>query len=159
MATLRGEEIIAHCLKREGVDTIFFMMGGPTGGTAGAWSRAPASSLNDRRSVTVKPPAGFDSPLAMREGYARPAEVSIARRAIFGALFARVGASVVVRLALGDAVEPFSRDVVEGLDVLLVVLAADEPLLDVALDRALVEEADVLDIALGVGVSAHGGFS
>src|SRR5512143_323344 len=36
MATLRGEEIIAHCLKREGVDTIFFMMGGPTGGTAGA---------------------------------------------------------------------------------------------------------------------------
>ncbi len=36
MATLRGEEIIAQCLKREGVDTIFFMMGGPTGGTAGA---------------------------------------------------------------------------------------------------------------------------
>lgn len=36
MATLRGEEIIARCLKREGVDTIFFMMGGPTGGTAGA---------------------------------------------------------------------------------------------------------------------------
>jgi len=36
MATLRGEEIIAHCFKREGVDTIFFMMGGPTGGTAGA---------------------------------------------------------------------------------------------------------------------------
>jgi len=36
MATLRGEEIIAQCFKREGVDTIFFMMGGPTGGTAGA---------------------------------------------------------------------------------------------------------------------------
>jgi len=36
MGTLRGEEIIAHCFKREGVDTIFFMMGGPTGGTAGA---------------------------------------------------------------------------------------------------------------------------
>lgn len=36
MATLRGEEIIAHCLKREGVDTFFFMMGGPTGGAAGA---------------------------------------------------------------------------------------------------------------------------
>jgi thiamine pyrophosphate-dependent acetolactate synthase large subunit-like protein len=36
MATLRGEQIIAQCFKREGVDTIFFMMGGPTGGTAGA---------------------------------------------------------------------------------------------------------------------------
>jgi acetolactate synthase-1/2/3 large subunit len=36
MATLRGEEIIARCFQREGVDTIFFMMGGPTGGTAGA---------------------------------------------------------------------------------------------------------------------------
>ncbi|MGH7933730.1 MAG: thiamine pyrophosphate-binding protein, partial [Candidatus Binataceae bacterium] len=36
MATLRGEEIIARCFKKEGVDTIFFMMGGPTGGTAGA---------------------------------------------------------------------------------------------------------------------------
>src|SRR5271154_7394438 len=36
MGTLRGEEIIAHSFKREGVDTIFFMMGGPTGGTAGA---------------------------------------------------------------------------------------------------------------------------
>jgi thiamine pyrophosphate-dependent acetolactate synthase large subunit-like protein len=36
MATLRGEEIIAHSFKQEGVDTIFFMMGGPTGGTAGA---------------------------------------------------------------------------------------------------------------------------
>lgn len=36
MATLRGEQIIAHCLKKENVDTIFFMMGGPTGGTAGA---------------------------------------------------------------------------------------------------------------------------
>src|ERR1700687_2400473 len=36
MAKLRGEEIIAQCLKREGVDTIFFMMGGPTSGTAAA---------------------------------------------------------------------------------------------------------------------------
>ncbi|MGH7987060.1 MAG: thiamine pyrophosphate-binding protein [Candidatus Binataceae bacterium] len=36
MAILRGEQIIAQCFKREGVDTIFFMMGGPTGGTAGA---------------------------------------------------------------------------------------------------------------------------
>ncbi len=36
MATLRGEEVIAHCFKNEGVDTIFFMMGGPTSGTAGA---------------------------------------------------------------------------------------------------------------------------
>jgi thiamine pyrophosphate-dependent acetolactate synthase large subunit-like protein len=36
MATLRGEEIIARCFQREGVDTFFFMMGGPTGGTAGA---------------------------------------------------------------------------------------------------------------------------
>ena len=36
MGTLRGEEIIARSFKREGVDTIFFMMGGPTGGTAGA---------------------------------------------------------------------------------------------------------------------------
>jgi thiamine pyrophosphate-dependent acetolactate synthase large subunit-like protein len=36
MATLRGEQIIAQAFKREGVDTIFFMMGGPTGGTAGA---------------------------------------------------------------------------------------------------------------------------
>ena len=36
MGTLRGEEIIARCFQHEGVDTIFFMMGGPTGGTAGA---------------------------------------------------------------------------------------------------------------------------
>jgi acetolactate synthase-1/2/3 large subunit len=36
MGTQRGEQIIANCFKREGVDTIFFMMGGPTGGTAGA---------------------------------------------------------------------------------------------------------------------------
>ncbi|HEY1852852.1 MAG TPA: thiamine pyrophosphate-binding protein, partial [Candidatus Binataceae bacterium] len=36
MGTLRGEEIIARSFQREGVDTIFFMMGGPTGGTAGA---------------------------------------------------------------------------------------------------------------------------
>src|SRR5215831_2227297 len=36
MGTLRGEQIIAQSFKREGVDTIFFMMGGPTSGTAGA---------------------------------------------------------------------------------------------------------------------------
>src|SRR5215470_14942047 len=36
MGTLRGEEIIARCIQQEGVDTIFFMMGGPTGGTAAA---------------------------------------------------------------------------------------------------------------------------
>jgi acetolactate synthase-1/2/3 large subunit len=36
MGTLRGEQIIAQCFKNEGVDTIFFMMGGPTGGTAAA---------------------------------------------------------------------------------------------------------------------------
>src|SRR5215470_12781944 len=35
MGTLRGEEIIARCFQQEGVDTIFFMMGGPTSGTAG----------------------------------------------------------------------------------------------------------------------------
>jgi acetolactate synthase-1/2/3 large subunit len=36
MGTLRGEEIIARCFQQEGVDTIFFMMGGPTSGTAEA---------------------------------------------------------------------------------------------------------------------------
>src|SRR5438445_11486245 len=36
MGTLRGEQIIARSFQQEGVDTIFFMMGGPTGGTAGA---------------------------------------------------------------------------------------------------------------------------
>ncbi len=36
MAIIRGEQIIARCFKNENVDTIFFMMGGPTGGTAGA---------------------------------------------------------------------------------------------------------------------------
>ena len=36
MGTLRGEEIIARCFQQEGADTIFFMMGGPTSGTAGA---------------------------------------------------------------------------------------------------------------------------
>jgi thiamine pyrophosphate-dependent acetolactate synthase large subunit-like protein len=36
MGTLRGEEIIARCFQQEGVDAIFFMMGGPTSGTAGA---------------------------------------------------------------------------------------------------------------------------
>src|ERR671937_2300416 len=36
MGTVRGEQLIAQCFKNEGVDTIFFMMGGPTSGTAGA---------------------------------------------------------------------------------------------------------------------------
>src|SRR6202040_1031901 len=36
MAIIRGEQIIARCLGNEKVDTIFFMMGGPPGGTAGA---------------------------------------------------------------------------------------------------------------------------
>jgi acetolactate synthase-1/2/3 large subunit len=36
MGTLRGEEIIARCFQQEGVDTFFFMMGGPTSGTAEA---------------------------------------------------------------------------------------------------------------------------
>jgi thiamine pyrophosphate-dependent acetolactate synthase large subunit-like protein len=36
MAIVRGEQIIARCLNNEKVDTIFFMMGGPTSGTAGA---------------------------------------------------------------------------------------------------------------------------
>ncbi len=36
MAIVRGEQIIARCLSNEKVDTIFFMMGGPTSGTAGA---------------------------------------------------------------------------------------------------------------------------
>ncbi len=36
MAIIKGEQVIARCFRNEGVDTIFFMMGGPTGGTAGA---------------------------------------------------------------------------------------------------------------------------
>jgi thiamine pyrophosphate-dependent acetolactate synthase large subunit-like protein len=36
MAIIKGEQVIARCFKNEGVDTIFFMMGGPTSGTAGA---------------------------------------------------------------------------------------------------------------------------
>jgi thiamine pyrophosphate-dependent acetolactate synthase large subunit-like protein len=36
MAIIRGEQVIARCFQREDVDTIFFMMGGPTSGTAGA---------------------------------------------------------------------------------------------------------------------------
>ncbi len=36
MAIIKGEQVIARCFKSEGVDTIFFMMGGPTSGTAGA---------------------------------------------------------------------------------------------------------------------------
>jgi thiamine pyrophosphate-dependent acetolactate synthase large subunit-like protein len=36
MGSIRGEQIIAQCFKNENVDTIFFMMGGPTSGTAGA---------------------------------------------------------------------------------------------------------------------------
>jgi thiamine pyrophosphate-dependent acetolactate synthase large subunit-like protein len=36
MGIIRGEQIIARCFKNENVDTIFFMMGGPTSGTAGA---------------------------------------------------------------------------------------------------------------------------
>jgi thiamine pyrophosphate-dependent acetolactate synthase large subunit-like protein len=36
MGTIRGDQIIAQCFKKEGVDTFFFMMGGPTSGTAGA---------------------------------------------------------------------------------------------------------------------------
>lgn len=34
MASIRGEQIIGQAFKNEGVDTIFFMMGGPTSGTA-----------------------------------------------------------------------------------------------------------------------------
>jgi acetolactate synthase-1/2/3 large subunit len=36
MGTIRGDQVIAQCFKNEGVDTFFFMMGGPTSGTAGA---------------------------------------------------------------------------------------------------------------------------
>ena len=36
MGEIRGEELIAKSFAREGVDTIFFMMGGPTSGTAAA---------------------------------------------------------------------------------------------------------------------------
>jgi acetolactate synthase-1/2/3 large subunit len=36
MSTLRGEEIIARSFANEGVDAFFFMMGGPTSGTAEA---------------------------------------------------------------------------------------------------------------------------
>jgi acetolactate synthase-1/2/3 large subunit len=36
MATLRGEEIIARSFQNEGVEAFFFMMGGPTSGTAEA---------------------------------------------------------------------------------------------------------------------------
>jgi acetolactate synthase-1/2/3 large subunit len=36
MGTIRGDQVIAQCFKKEGVDTFFFMMGGPTSGTAGA---------------------------------------------------------------------------------------------------------------------------
>ena len=35
-AKIRGEEILARCLEREGVKSFFFMMGSPTSGTAGA---------------------------------------------------------------------------------------------------------------------------
>lgn len=34
MASIRGEQIIGQAFKNEGVETIFFMMGGPTSGTA-----------------------------------------------------------------------------------------------------------------------------
>ena len=34
MGTIRGEQIIGQAFKNEGVDTIFFMMGGPTSGAA-----------------------------------------------------------------------------------------------------------------------------
>lgn len=36
MANLRGEQILARCLHDAGVDTIFYMMGGPTSGLAGS---------------------------------------------------------------------------------------------------------------------------
>src|SRR5919197_6276894 len=36
MGTIRGDQVIARCFKNEGVDTFFFMMGGPTSGTAGS---------------------------------------------------------------------------------------------------------------------------
>ena len=39
MAILRGEELIGQAFKNEGVDTIFFMMGGPTSGAAGSCLR------------------------------------------------------------------------------------------------------------------------
>jgi acetolactate synthase-1/2/3 large subunit len=34
MGSIRGEQVIGQAFKNEGVDTIFFMMGGPTSGTA-----------------------------------------------------------------------------------------------------------------------------
>jgi thiamine pyrophosphate-dependent acetolactate synthase large subunit-like protein len=51
MGTLRGEQIIAESFKREGVDTIFFMMGGPTGGTAGACLELGMKGIYVRRGV------------------------------------------------------------------------------------------------------------
>ena len=36
MGTVRGETLIAQSFQRENVETIFFMMGGPTSGAAAA---------------------------------------------------------------------------------------------------------------------------
>src|SRR5262249_11289994 len=98
-----------------------------------------------------KPPFAFGSDSPMAEGYAPPRRVSmtlaVRRDCRFG-----LGGGL---LGLAAAVDPLIRHVLEGLELLLVVLAADEAFLDVALDRTAGEEARIPDVL----VTGHGGFS
>src|SRR5436190_12149275 len=60
---------------------------------------------------------------------------------------------VVGFVAVGAAVHAFVTHVIQGLEMLLIVLAGDEAFLDVALDRAAIVEAR----SPWVLVTSHGG--
>src|SRR4029079_9692684 len=89
------------------------------------------------------PPAGFNDPLVSR----------VPDLLVRGGSLGLGGVVVVGLVGVGPAVDALVRDVVEGLEVLLVVLAGQEAFLDAALDRTAVEQAG----GLGVLVASPGG--
>jgi len=116
-------------------------------------------SVGDKPKLTIKhlhAALNSKSPAASGEpAIAVGNETTIEGAAIDGfGLVGRIVEIVVVGFRLGP-VDALVRDVVEGLEMLIPVLAGDEAFLDVALDRTAVVEAR----GLRVLVTSHGAFS
>src|SRR5216684_3365043 len=100
-------------------------------------------------------------PVSMTERrnlHARPRAAGRARRSVVrvgGGVVVGVGPIVAGGLLLGllGAVRALLGHVAQSLQVLLVVLAGDEPLLDVSFHRPPVEKS----CTLGVRIATHGG--
>ena len=107
------------------------------------------------------PPRGFNDPGARRRvagcrggSGLGPVPLDRGRRPAGSAASSSMSSSSST-VGLRAAVDALLRHVLEGLEMLLVVLAGEEALLDVALDRAAVVEAR----GLRVLVTSHGAFS